>query len=133
MTVKERLAAVNVAQSGRNPFAASGSLRAEDLEKLLKVTHFSSPQTFIEAAEREGLAIWATDLSQDACALSATLHRHRQGERRRIALVFGREADGVSQVVLQAADERVYFEMNGFSDSLNVSSSVALVLDSMLA
>ena len=45
---------------------------------------------------------------------------------------FGREVDGVTQTVLDA-DERVYFPLHGFSDSLNVSTSVALILDSILA
>ena len=44
----------------------------------------------------------------------------------------GREADGVSQTLLREADERVYFPLHGFSDSLNVSSSVALILDALI-
>jgi tRNA (guanosine-2'-O-)-methyltransferase len=43
-------------------------------------------------------------------------------------MVFGREADGVSEEMIQAADQLVYFPLHGFSESLNLSVSAALIL-----
>ena len=44
----------------------------------------------------------------------------------RIALVMGREADGVSTEMLEACSLKVYLPMYGFSDSFNVSVAAAL-------
>ena len=42
------------------------------------------------------------------------------------------ETNADRDVQLREADERVYFPLHGFSDSLNVSSSVALILDALI-
>lgn len=46
---------------------------------------------------------------------------------------MGREADGVSQEMLNAADARVYLPMFGFNDSLNLSVATAMVLQQLFA
>ena len=46
----------------------------------------------------------------------------------RVALVFGTESVGVTNTFLENADRRVYLPLHGFADSLNVSVSVALIL-----
>jgi tRNA C32,U32 (ribose-2'-O)-methylase TrmJ len=49
----------------------------------------------------------------------------------KLAIVMGREADGVSQAMLQEADLRVYLDMFGFTESFNLSVASALVLQSL--
>jgi tRNA C32,U32 (ribose-2'-O)-methylase TrmJ len=49
----------------------------------------------------------------------------------KLAVVMGREADGVSQAMLQAADLRVYLDMFGFTESFNLSVASALVIQSL--
>lgn len=49
----------------------------------------------------------------------------------RLAVVMGREADGVSQEMLSAADSCVYLPMFGFNDSLNLSVATAMVLQQL--
>ena len=44
----------------------------------------------------------------------------------KIALVFGNEKDGISDVVKQEADEFITIPMYGFTESFNISVSVAL-------
>lgn len=44
------------------------------------------------------------------------------------ALVFGNEAEGVSEDVLSLADDRCYIPMAGFAQSFNVSVAAAVVL-----
>lgn len=122
--------------SGRNPFAAPTDLIRELESKLESHRNFSTVSDFLSHARALELQIWATDLSQQACELGESLARRARSEAATraggIALVFGREADGVSQTLLREADERVYFPLHGFSDSLNVSSSVALILDALI-
>ena len=46
-----------------------------------------------------------------------------------VAVVMGRELDGVSQRMLQAADKRIFIPMFGFTESFNLSVASALVMD----
>ena len=50
---------------------------------------------------------------------------------RKIALVFGTEKEGLSQVVLRMADGFVKIPMYGFTESLNISVSAALLIRSL--
>lgn len=46
----------------------------------------------------------------------------------KIALVFGNEKDGLSQIAMDAADEFVKLPMYGFTESFNISVSAAISL-----
>lgn len=84
----------------------------------------------IDALRAEGIAIWATDLSPQALPLTQA---HRPQELPpKVAIVIGRETDGVSEEMLKAADRRVYFPIVGFTESLNLSVATALVLQRLL-
>ena len=48
-----------------------------------------------------------------------------------IALVFGTERRGISQEIIDSADEFVKIPMYGFTESFNISVSVALALSSL--
>lgn len=48
-----------------------------------------------------------------------------------IALVFGTEKTGLSSDALTLADQRVFLPMSGFSESLNISVTVALFIFSL--
>lgn len=50
----------------------------------------------------------------------------------RVAIVMGRESDGVSEAMKRLADKRVFLPMWGFTESLNLSVATALVLDRLL-
>ena len=49
-----------------------------------------------------------------------------------MAIVFGTEAVGCSEEMLNAADLRVYLPLRGFADSLNLSVAAALVIHHLL-
>ncbi len=51
----------------------------------------------------------------------------------RLAIVMGREADGVGPELLAVADKQVYIPMVGFSESFNVSVATGLVLNRIMA
>ena len=48
-----------------------------------------------------------------------------------IALVFGTERRGISQEIIDSADEFVKIPMYGFTESFNISVSVALALSTI--
>ena len=49
----------------------------------------------------------------------------------KIALVFGNELNGASEYAIQHADEKVKIPMYGFTESLNISVSVAICLSTL--
>jgi len=52
-------------------------------------------------------------------------------DKGKIALVMGNEKEGVSQTVKEMADEFLYIPMAGFSQSLNISVSTAVILSEL--
>lgn len=46
----------------------------------------------------------------------------------KIALLFGTELEGLSDIALEKADEYLYIPMHGFTESLNISVSAALAM-----
>ncbi|GFR45217.1 hypothetical protein Agub_g6612 [Astrephomene gubernaculifera] len=90
----------------------------------LDIRTFGTTAECIEALRRDEREIWATDLAQSAILLDGTSIALPQ----RLAVVMGREADGVSQEMLAAAHRRVCLPMYGFNDSFNLSVATAMVL-----
>ncbi len=50
----------------------------------------------------------------------------------KMALVFGNELHGVSEIAQQNADQKIKIPMFGFTESLNISASVAICLSSLI-
>lgn len=96
-------------------------------DSFLTIKEFDSTTACIEHLRAEGRQIWATDLSPAAVPLEVG-SGIPQPLPRKIAVVFGREADGCSQEILAAADRRVYLPLFGFTESLNLSVAAALVM-----
>ena len=97
----------------------------------LSMRHFDTTAECLEALRAEQCEVWATVLSQDAVVLDSPSLRVPPPPKR-LAVVFGREATGVSAAMVAAADRRVYFPMHGFSESLNLSVSAALIMQGIL-
>lgn len=92
----------------------------------LSIREFTSISDCIAALRADGRTIWATDLSPQALPLSADAKPEMLPPK--LAVVIGRETDGVSAEMLSAADQRVYFPIFGFTESLNLSVATALVI-----
>ena len=105
-------------------------LFARNATEWLSIREFETTAECIDALRETGHKIFVTDLSQQAVELTgADLQRHGKWPLpRKIALVFGTEAVGCSEDMLQAADLRVYLPLRGFADSLNLSVAAALVI-----
>ena len=65
---------------------------------------------------------WLTCHNGESCCEQPTVLLFKP----KMALVIGTESTGASDVMLKAADRRVYMPMNGFADSLNLSVAAAL-------
>lgn len=87
---------------------------------------FESIEDCIAAAREEQLTIWATDLSPQATEVSAPDSLQPFPER--VALVIGRELQGVSEKLLEAAERRLFLPIHGFTESFNLSVATALML-----
>jgi TrmH family RNA methyltransferase len=70
----------------------------------------------------------ANDITSYAAALTATEFYHEQDFKKPTALVFGTEADGLSDFWLTKADKQIKIPMRGKIDSLNVSGSCAIMI-----
>jgi tRNA G18 (ribose-2'-O)-methylase SpoU len=114
-------------------------LFAQRAAQWLTIQEFDSTESCIEKLHQEGRTIWVTDLSQEAVLLTrhGLLSSRAAGNETNIdddvipqslAIVFGTEAVGCTQLMLQSAHRQVYLPMYGFADSLNLSVATALCL-----
>ncbi|MDA1260676.1 MAG: RNA methyltransferase [Planctomycetota bacterium] len=91
----------------------------------LELHRFTTSAECLAALRAGGWTIWATDLSPAAEEASAAQLAPLPAK---LALVFGREVDGVSAEMLAAAERRLYLPIAGFTESFNLSVSAALLL-----
>ena len=109
-------------------------LFAQNATEWLSIREFQTTSACIQALRETCHQIFVTDLSQKAVELTEDgLARHgRWPLPKRMAIVFGTEAVGCSEEMLNAADLRVYLPLRGFADSLNLSVAAALVIHHLL-
>ncbi len=112
--------------SASNFQAARGIVRGS--AQWLTVKLFHTVKECVAALRADNRTIWATNLSQKAIPLDLSCKSIPD----RLAVVIGREADGVSQEMLDSADRHIYLPMFGFTESYNVSVACALVLQRLL-
>ena len=105
-------------------------LFAQNATEWLTIREFKSTSDCIHALREGNYNIWVTDLSQEAVPISSTT-LPKSIQHNKIAVVFGTEAVGASNELLQAADLRIYLPLYGFADSLNLSVATALVLQTL--
>lgn len=97
--------------------------------KWLTLRRFSTTADCVACLRSEGFEIWATDLSQAAVPMDTEGRRVLASPMpRKVAVVIGREADGVSEEMLVAAEHRIFLPMWGFTESFNLSVATALIL-----
>jgi len=108
----------NIHEYEMNPDILVGSA------KWVNMTHYKDKENntkdCLDKLKAQGYKIVATTPLPD----SKTIYDFPLDEK--IALVFGNEKDGISDVVKQEADDFVTIPMYGFTESFNISVSVAL-------
>lgn len=83
-------------------------------------------QTCIDGLKANGYAIIATTPHKDDCLIQDFDVRSKS------AFFFGTEKTGLSSQIIDQADGFVKIPMHGFSESFNISVSVALLLQSVM-
>ena len=91
-------------------------------EKWVTIKRYSNTQSCIEELKLQGYRIVATVPAPSAIPLE---HFNIDAKS---AFFFGTERDGLSQEVISQADEFLTIPMVGFTESLNISVSVAIIL-----
>ncbi len=94
---------------------------ARGAEKWVDI-HIHQDENGIRDFRKRGYQIVATSPHQADCELEEFDYRKKS------VFYFGREKEGLSDDILNAADVRMKIPMAGFTESFNISVSVAIVL-----
>jgi len=92
-------------------------------QKWVDVEHHETTAEALSALKSEGYRIVAT--TPHRCSSTPESFHVTKGK---FALVFGTEHAGISQEVIEAADEFLMIPMCGMVESLNVSASAAILI-----
>ncbi|MBP6072960.1 MAG: RNA methyltransferase [Flavobacterium sp.] len=95
-------------------------------QKWVDVNRFESIENCIETLKNKGYQIIATTPHKEDCLLE------NFDITKPSALFFGTEKEGLSQEVLNAADGYLKIPMVGFTESLNISVSAAIIIQNLM-
>tara|TARA_R110001632_G_scaffold63984_2_gene152455 strand:- start:3024 stop:3575 length:552 start_codon:yes stop_codon:yes gene_type:complete len=96
-------------------------------QKWVDVQRHSSATTCIQSLKEQGYRIVATSPHKNA-------HKLEDFDvTEKAAIFFGRETEGLSDIVLDAADDFIYIPMVGFTESLNISVSAAITIQHLMS
>ena len=98
--------------------------------RWLTLRYFDSTTSCIQALREAKRSIWVTTLRPGARVLDRSFPASAVPAS--LALVVGREIDGVSPEMTSAADAAVFLPMQGFSESFNVSVAGALAIQRIM-
>lgn len=91
-------------------------------EKWVDIERYSSSKFCVKRLREQGYTIVATTPHTESCLLEKFKITDKT------ALFFGTEKEGLSEVVMNEADAKLKIPMSGFSESLNISVSAAIIL-----
>jgi tRNA (guanosine-2'-O-)-methyltransferase len=91
-------------------------------QKWVDINRFNTMQNCIDSVKENGYQIIATTPHNDSCLL------HEFDITKRSAIFFGTEKQGLSQEVIDQADGFLKIPMVGFTESLNISVSAAIII-----
>ncbi len=91
-------------------------------EKWVDINRYDNMKTCIATLREQGYQIIATTPHNDSCMLDEF------DVTKKSAIFFGTEIDGLSEEVMKEADGFIKIPMVGFTESLNISVSAALVI-----
>jgi tRNA (guanosine-2'-O-)-methyltransferase len=94
-------------------------------QKWVDITTFDSVSNCIDTLRNKGYQIIATTPHEDDCTLDDF------DISKPSALFFGTEREGLSEEILQKADGFLKIPMVGFTESLNISVSAAIIIQNL--
>lgn len=96
-------------------------------QKWIDVRRHQSSAVCVKYLKAQGYRIVAASPHKDAHPLS------RFDITKKAAIFFGRETEGLSEIILEAAEDFIYIPMAGFTESLNISVSAAIIIQHLIA
>ena len=96
-------------------------------QKWVDFKRYSSIKDCIQNLKNSGYQIIATTPHDNSTLL------HEFDVTKKSAFFFGRESEGLSDVVMNSADGFLKIPMYGFTESLNISVSAAIILQSVVS
>ncbi|RXR23541.1 TrmH family RNA methyltransferase [Flavobacterium stagni] len=94
-------------------------------QKWVDVHRYNSIPNCIDTLRNQGYQIIATTPHNDSCYL------HEFDITKRSAIFFGTEKEGLSPEIMEQADGFLKIPMVGFTESLNISVSAAIVIQDL--
>ena len=116
----------NITKYSINPKVLRGANKWMDIKRYRSKKEHNTIACFNQL-RKEGYKILVADPDVDGIPV----HNVSVSEGK-LALMFGNELHGASKVSLDNCDAKVKIPMYGFTESLNISVSVAICLDSMI-
>ena len=95
-------------------------------QKWVDINTFGSISNCLDTMKNKGYQIIATTPHEDDCELEDF------DISKPSALFFGTERDGLSEEILQRADGFLKIPMTGFTESLNISVSAAIIIQNLM-
>ena len=92
-------------------------------DKYLHIDHFATVEEFIADARARGMLVVAVDNNRPESKPLASTELKMNS-----IFVFGSESDGISQELLDAADQAFYIEQLGSTRSINVGCASAIAM-----
>lgn len=96
-------------------------------QKWVDISLYNNTQSCIDTLKAKGYRIIATSPHDDSCLMDEF------DISQPAALFFGTERLGLSEEVLSQADGFIKIPMYGFTESLNISSSAAIIIQNIMA
>ena len=96
-------------------------------QKWVDITSFDDVQTCINTIKEKGYQVIATTPHENDCLLDDF------DITKPSALFFGTERDGLSAEILEQADGFLKIPMVGFTESLNISVSAAIIIQNLMS
>ena len=105
---------------GKRKYNRRGAMVAD---KYLHIDHFATVEEFIADAHARGMLVVAVDNNRPESKPLASTELKMNS-----IFVFGSESDGISQELLDAADQAFYIEQLGSTRSINVGCASAIAM-----
>jgi tRNA (guanosine-2'-O-)-methyltransferase len=112
---------VDIISANREPFPVNEAISTR-AEKWLQFHYYTSTTDCLTQLKKKGFKIVATHLSKDSISYMNLDYTQP------LAVIFGNEAEGLSEEALGIADYKIRIPMVGMAQSLNLSVSVGIIL-----
>jgi tRNA (guanosine-2'-O-)-methyltransferase len=112
---------LDIISASQEPFPVNEAISTR-AEKWIQFNYYTSTTECLKRLKKKGFKIAATHLSEDSIPHNALDYTQP------LALVFGNEAEGISDEAFSLTDYKIKIPMIGMAQSLNLSVSVGIIL-----